>query len=120
MSGDQDGLALLGAEGNGRGDGVAVGARVGRIEKFHGPQVDLTALEHERQGRLESDFFIGQGRQRLLDKGVYGRVFLAQDLGVIGIGRQALDPEEQGVLQGKDVGACRRVVHQPDLFRPGP
>ena len=119
VAGNQDGLALLRAEGNGRGDGVAVGARVGRIEKLHRPQVDLAALEHERQGRLETDFFIGQGGQRLVDEGVHGRVFLAQDLGVIGVGRHALDPEEQGVLEGKDVGVGRRVGHQPHLFPLG-
>ncbi len=104
VAGDEDGLALLCAEGNGRGDRVAVGARVGRIEKLHGPQIHLAALEHESQGRLETDCSVGQGGQGLMDEGVDGRVFLPQDLRVIGIGGDALDPEEQRVLEGEDVG----------------
>ena len=120
MAGNEDGLALLRAQGNGRGDGVAVSARVGRIEQLHGPQVDLAALEHERQRLVEADFPVGQRREPLLDKGVNGRVFLAQDLRMIGVGRNPLDPEEQRVLQGKDVGVCRRVIHQPRPFPPVP
>jgi hypothetical protein len=36
-------------------------------------------------------------------------VLLPQDLGVIGVGADALDAEQQRVLQGKDVGILGRI-----------
>jgi len=98
---------------------MAVGARVGRIEQLHRAQVDLAALEHEPQGRLETDAGIRHGRQALVDKGVDGRVFLPEDLGVVRVGRDALEPEQQGVLQGEDVGVCGRVGLQSRSFPLG-
>ena len=119
VAGDQDGLALLCAEGHGGGHGVAVGARVGRIEKLHRAQVHLAALQHQSQGRLERDRPVGKRGQRLMDERIDGRVFLAQDLGVVGVGRDALDAEEQRVLQGENVGVCRRVGLESRRFPLG-
>ena len=47
MAGDQDGLALLHAERHFCRDRMAVGAGVAGIEDFHGPEIDLSALEHQ-------------------------------------------------------------------------
>ena len=47
MAGDHDGLARLGPSGTWVGVGVAVGAGVGLVEQFHGPQVDLARLHHQ-------------------------------------------------------------------------
>ena len=47
-----------------------------------------------------------------MDEGVDLVVFLAQDLGVVGIGADPLDPEQQGVLEGEDVGVRRGVGFQ--------
>jgi len=119
VSRDKDGLPFLCAERYGGGHGVPEGARVGRIEQLHRAQVHLAALENEPQGRLEGDLAVGQRGQRLVDEGEDGRVLLAEDLGVVRVGRDALGAEEQGVLEREDVGACRRVGLQPHAFALG-
>ena len=57
-----------------------------------------------------------------MDEGVDLVVFLAQDLGVIGVGADPLDAEEQGVLQGEDVRVRRGVgfqAHRLGLLQHG-
>ena len=98
---------------------MAVGAGVGGVEQLHGPQVDLAALEREREGRLESELFSASGRQPLVDEGVDRRVLLAEDPGVVGVGGDALEAEKQGVLEGEDVGACPRGSPSVPPFPPG-
>ena len=57
-----------------------------------------------------------------MHEGVNLVVFLAQDLGVIGVGGDPLDTEEQGVLQGEDVRVRRGVgfqAHRLGLLQHG-
>ena len=56
-------------------------------------------------------------------EGVNLVVLLAQDLGVIGVGADPLEAEQQGMLQGEDVGVRRRVgfqAHRLGLLAAGP
>ncbi len=98
-------LPFLCAQGNLGGHRVAVAAGVGRIQQFHGPEVDLAALEHQAQEVVQAQVLTGRhGGQTLVDEGIDLFVFLPQDPGVVGIGADPFDAEEQGVLQGQDIG----------------
>ena len=54
---------------------------------------------HESQHLLQTEIRIGEGGQPLVEEGEDRLVFLAEDLGVIRIGGQPLDPEQQRVLR---------------------
>ena len=53
VAGDEDRLPLLRPEGDRRGDRLAVGAGVGRVEDLHRPEVDLAAFHHQGQRLVE-------------------------------------------------------------------
>jgi hypothetical protein len=54
-----------------------------------------------------------------VDKGVDLVVFLAQDLGVVGVGGQPFEAEEQDMLQGQGVGVRGRVGLEAVLLALG-
>ncbi|KAF5033274.1 hypothetical protein DSECCO2_608440 [anaerobic digester metagenome] len=83
---------------------MAVGPGVGRVEQLHGPQVHFAALEHEPDPRAEVLVRGEGGGQAFVQEVVHGRVFLAEDGGMVGVGGHALEAEEQRVLEGEDVG----------------
>jgi len=85
----QDGLALERVDAHPGGLGVAVRARVGRIQEFHDPDVDLAHPQRQRQQRIGLRVRPGQCVQRLMEEGENRLVFLAQDQRVIGISRHA-------------------------------
>ncbi len=128
VTGNQNGLAGLGAQRDLGRHRVSEDLRVSGIQELHGAQVDLPALEHETHPVVQGKILPGGGGQALVDKGVDPVVFLAQDLGVAGVGADSLEPEQQGVLQGENVRVDVRVgfqthplplLHQPrqGLFR---
>ena len=88
VAGNENGLALLGAQGHGGGHGVAVGAGVAGIQQFHGPQVDFAALERQADIVVDAQAVVQGGRQAFVDIGVDLFVFLPQDAGMVGIGGQ--------------------------------
>ena len=108
----QDGLALLVPQGDLGGHRVAVSAGVAGIQQLHGPEVDFAAFQHQGHHVGDAQALGRGGRQPLVDEGVNLVVFLAQDLGVIGVSADPLEAEQQGVLQGEDVGVRRRVGFQ--------
>ena len=113
VAGDQDGLALLVPQGHLGGHRVAVAAGVARVQQLHGPEVDLAAFQHQAQQVVQAQVLAGDGGQALVDEGIDLVVFLAQDLGVIGVGADPLDAEEQGVFEGEDIGVRRGIGFQP-------
>ncbi len=51
-----------------------------------------------------------------MDEGVDLFVFLAQNPGVIGVGADPLDAEQQGVLEGQDVGVGGGIGFEAHRF----
>ena len=81
MAGNQDGLAFFVAQGDLGRDGMAVGFGIGRVQDFHGPQIDLAGLHGQADPVVQGQVLVQGGRQSLMDKGVNGFVFLAEDAG---------------------------------------
>ena len=102
VAGNKNGLAFFGTQRNRGGHGMAVGPGIGRIQQFHGPQVDLPALERQTHIRSTPGVVPGRGKA-LVDKGVYLVVFLPQDPGVIGIGGDPLDAVDRRQLERMDI-----------------
>ncbi|KAF5060555.1 hypothetical protein DSECCO2_324580 [anaerobic digester metagenome] len=102
MAGDEDGLALLGAQGHFRGDRVAVGAGVAAVQEFHGLEVDLAALHAQADEFFQAQLVqaLGQGA---LHEFVHALVLAAQDSGVVGVGGDALEAVDEDLLQGAKV-----------------
>jgi len=115
MAGHQDGLAGLVAQGHRGGHGVAVRAGVGGVEEFHGAQVHFAALQH--QGDPGSEVLVGGegGGHAFVEEFVHGRVFLAEDGGMVGVGGHALDAENQCMLERPDVVVGLRNVFKAVL-----
>ncbi len=80
MPGDEDRLPLLRSEGNLRGNRVAVGAGVGRIQQLHRPEIHLAAFHREPQQLPEAGLRIDKGGERLMEEGEDRLVLLAEDL----------------------------------------
>jgi len=119
MAGHEDGLAGPGAQGHLGGLRVAVGAGVAGIQQLHGAQVDFAALEYQAHPVVEPQIFAEQGCQPFVDEGVDHIVFLAQDPGVISVSGHTLESEEEGVLEGLDIGVVSRIgvdLHGLSLF----
>ncbi len=77
--------------------------RVAGIEQLHGLEVDLAGLHGHGHALLDGQS-LGQERgQGLVAEGGHGRIGLAEDGGVIGIGGDALEAVEQGLLERADV-----------------
>ena len=98
---------------------MSVVPRIPGIEQLHGAQVDLAAFQNEVDPVLQTQVFPQRGRQALVKESIDLVVFLPEDLSMVGIGRDSLDPEKQGVLQGEDIGIDARVRFEADLFALG-
>ena len=103
MTGNQNRFALLCPQGDLRGNRMSVIPRIPGIEQLHGAQVDFAALQNEIDPVLQAQVFAQRGRQALMNKSIDLVVFLPEDLSMVGIGRDSLDSEKQGVLQGEDI-----------------
>ncbi len=119
VAGDQDGLALFVAQGNGGGHRMAVAAGIAGVQKLHGPKIDLAALEDhgDKIGNVQVRVR-GRG-QGFVNEGVNLLILLAQNPGMIGVGAHALDSKEQNVLQRQGVGVGRRVRFEAVLLALG-
>ncbi len=99
---DHDGLALDRRDAHRGGDGVTVGRGVGPVEQLHGQQVELTHLEGHGHGLVDT-VLLGDEVERLVHEGVERRIGLAQHLGVVSVGREALEPVGDQLLQAEQV-----------------
>src|SRR4030067_3492530 len=100
MAGDEDRLSLFRAERYTGRHRMAVGLGIARVEELHCFQVYLAALEDQAEPKVEVALVLQDGLERLLRKGIDGDVILAEYLRVVGVGRQALHTEEQGMGKG--------------------
>jgi len=112
MAGNQDGLALLHAQRNLRRNGMAERRRIARVEQFHRAQIDFAAFQDQTDPAVQIQGFPGDGRERLLNKGVNLVVFLPQNLGVVRVSCNALDAEKQNVLKRPDIRVFLRARFQ--------
>jgi hypothetical protein len=65
---------------------MTVGAGVGGIEQFHGPQIDLTGLHGHGHALLDGQTWNQQYGQGLIAESGDGGILLAEDGSMIGIG----------------------------------
>ena len=94
MAGDHDEGTRLDLELNCRRFGFAVGGDVRVLQSGHGGQVDLTALENQRQQLVHAQ--IGaDGPHTLIQERCHSRIRLPQRLRMIGIRRHAAHAEKQ-------------------------
>ena len=103
MAGYQDCLAPSGAEGHLGRHRMAVSAGVAGIKQFHGPEVDFAAFQHQADPFIHAEILAQDRSQAFLDKGIDLVVFLAENPGMVGIGRNPFQTEEENVFQGDDV-----------------
>ena len=94
MAGDHDEGARLDLELNCRRFGFAVGGDVRVLQSRHSGQVDLTALENQRQQLVHAQ--IGaDGPHALIQERCHSRIKLPQRLRMVGIRRHAAHAEKQ-------------------------
>ena len=102
MAGDHDERARLDLELNRRRLGLAVGGDVRILQSRHCGQVDLAALENQRQQLVHTQ--VGaDGPHTLIQERCHSRVRLPQRLRMIGIRRHAAHAEKQQALQAADI-----------------
>ncbi len=114
----QDRLVGPVAEGHFGRYRVPIGARVGRVEQFHHPQVDPAGLHREIHPLVDAQGRIRQRSEGLVDETRHLRVRLPQDPRMIRVGRDALHAVYRQLLQRPDVdadGALREVPRRPRL-----
>ena len=81
----------------------AVGAGVGAVQQLHHLQVDLPHLHGHRQQAVDAGRVVGDGCQANGEVGIDLGVALAQGRGVVGIGGNATQPQQDQGLQAADV-----------------
>ena len=96
------------AQGHLRRHGVAVtpvlaASSTSMVRRFTSPHLSTRA-----QPLVEAHVWVipGDGRERLMDKCGDSVVLLPQDLCVLRVGADALDAEEERVLERPDIGVC--------------
>ncbi len=109
VAGDDDALAADGRHANLRRLGVAIDARVGRIQQFHHLEVQLAGLHRPAEQFVGGGVLAGEKIEARVERGVDLRVFMVEDAGVIGVGGGALQSVEDQFLQ------AGHVVAQADL-----
>ena len=91
VAGDQDAFVRAMAQRHRGWHRMAVGAGVGGIEQLHGAQVDLAGLHGHGYALFHGQARNKEDGQGLVTEGGDGRVLLAKDGGVIGIGGNAFE-----------------------------
>ncbi len=109
VSGNEDGLPFLCPQGNDGGNGVSIGFRVGGVEEFHGPEVDLPAFQHEGNQVVDSQCGVARSGEGFVEKPRYCRIGFPEDAGMIGVGRDPLDAVDEEFLQGQHIGIGLRI-----------
>ena len=122
VAGDENRLALDGADIHHGRLGMAIGLRVGPIEQLHDLQVHLAGLQDPAQNGVE----VGRrapgtpgrrGNRGPRGIGHTGRIFVAQHQGVIGVGRGPFQSVERQFQQAGNVGPQDRLeLGNPHLF----
>ena len=100
--------------------GVSVGARVGGVEQAHHVQVQLARLQCPAEQLVGGGTLLGEEVEGLVERGIHVRVFVAEDVGMIGVGGGALQAVEDQLLQA---GQRRRPAailpfRQRHILRP--
>ena len=110
VAGDQDGLALLAARADLGRHRMAVACRCWPASSS---SMTLRLISPHFRTRptqvVDGEVRVGGGGERLVEEGVDLVVLLAEDPGVVGVGADPLEAEEQDVLQGQGVGVGGRV-----------
>ena len=91
---------------------MAVGAGVGRIEQFHGAQVDLAGLHGYGYALFHGQARNKEDGQCLVTEGGDGRVLMAKNGGVIGVGGNAFETVQQGLFQRADIDITVKILDQ--------
>jgi hypothetical protein len=102
VAGDDDERALVLRGGDAGRLGMAVGLGVGGVEQRHAGEVDLAEFHDEAQPFLDG-VVVAEGLHALLEPGGDLGVGLAEDAGVVGIGRHAAQAEQQRGAQRDDI-----------------
>ncbi len=102
VAGDDDALALDRRDADLRRLGMAVGLRIGGVQQLHRLEIDLARLERARQEFIGIGGLTRQVVEHFLDGGVVRLVLLAQDLGMVGVRGDALEPVHDQLLQTRD------------------
>ena len=105
VAGDADALAADRRDADAGRLGMAVGAGVGGIQQAHHRQVQLARLHRPAEQFVGGRVLLGEEIERLVERGIDLRVFVAEDSGVIGIGGGALQSVEDQFLQAGHVVA---------------
>ena len=97
---DQDSVALHRASPYLCGLGLPEGLDMGLLEQLHGADVHLPRLHSQIQKLRRVEVDIGErGEESPLDEGIHLGIGVAQLPGVVEVGADALDGEEQVILQ---------------------
>ena len=98
---------------------MPVGAGVAGIQQFHGPDVDLAALQGQAHQFVNAVGVVQGGGHGFMNKRIDGLVLLAQDAGMVRVGGQALDAIDKQFAQTADIGIEILVGHDPHAFPLG-
>ena len=110
---DEDAVALYGSRPDLCWSRLAEGLYVGFLEELHGLDVHLARPHCQSQELLRVEIDIGQcGEETPLDEGIYLGIGIAQLSGVVEIGADAFDGEEQVILQ-----TCHNRFLSTDAFQ---
>ena len=118
VAGDEDRMAFLRAERHARRHRVSVDARIGSVEDFHGPQVNLAAFEYEADPFVDSHRrVVARDRcKRLMDERGDRIVLLTKYRRMLGVGGYPFKAEQERMLERPDVAVARRPGHQPQVL----
>ena len=110
VSGDDDEGALITCRGDRCRNGVAVSAGVGGVEQRHAREVDVAEFENQAEPLFDA-VVVAERLQAFAEPSGDLGVGLAEHASVVGVGRHAAQPEEQGRAERDDVRvAVEKVV----------
>jgi len=78
---------------------MSVGACIAGIEKLHGLEIDLSAFQYKSYPVVQPEVRSGGGCKRFVHEREDRVVCFTEDLGMVGIGGNALQSEEENVLK---------------------
>ncbi len=116
MPADEDGGAGAHAQFHLGDLGMPVGRGVRFVEQAHGFHAHRARVEHPLHQLTGGEGVVRRCQQRLLHEGEQPVVRLLQDVGMLGVGRQPLEPVDNQLPQRADVGVEAGVSHDAYLL----
>jgi len=78
---------------------MPIGPYITSIKKFHGPEIDLAALEDEPDPVVQGQVLSQSCSETFMNEGIDLIILLPKNLGMICIGSNSLKAKEQDMLE---------------------